>query len=166
MTTRAGKAELEVVPIEVVEANEFIRRFHRHHKPIKAGYKFCLAVARGPDIVGVAICGLPLARPRMDGFTLEVRRTCTDGTKNVNSMLYGACWRVTRGLGYHRLITYTLPSESGVSLRGAAFRLIGETNDARGWNRPKRPRIDTHPLISKLIWAKDVAPDSLQGDVE
>jgi len=148
-------AELQVVPIEVAEANEFIRRFHRHHKPIKAGYKFCLAVARGPDIVGVAICGLPLARARMDGFTLEVRRTCTDGTKNANSMLYGACWRVTRGLGYHRLITYTLPSESGVSLRGADFRLIGETNDARGWNRPKRPRVDTHPLISKLIWQKE-----------
>jgi hypothetical protein len=143
---------LQVVPLDFEEANEYVRRFHRHHKPIPGGYKFCLGVARGPDIVGVAIVGLPLAKARMDGFTLEVRRTCTDGTKNVNSMLYGACWRVARGLGYKRLITYTLPSESGVSLRGAGFRMIGETNDARGWNRPKRPRVDTHPLVSKLVW--------------
>ena len=91
-------------------------------------------------------------------------RTCTDGTKNANSCLYGACWRVARGLGYKRLITYTVPSESGVSLRGAGFKMVGETNDARGWNRPKRPRVDTHPLVSKLIWEK--ADDTLAIQTE
>ena len=145
--------ELQVVPLEIDEVNEFIRRYHRHHKP-PLRYKFFLGVSDGMKIVGVAIVGRPVAIARNDGFTLEVTRTCTDGTKNVNSMLYGACWRVARGLGYRRLITYTLPTESGVSLRGAGFRLIGETHDARGWNRPKRPRVDTHPLCSKLIWER------------
>ena len=117
-------SELQVVPIEIAEANEFIKQYHRHHKP-PVGYKFCLGVSDGEKIVGVAIVGRPIARMRSDGWTLEVTRTCTDGTKNANSCLYGACWRVTRALGYHRLITYTLPSESGVSLRGAAFKKLG-----------------------------------------
>ena len=144
---------LHIVPIEVDEANQFIRQHHRHHKP-PVQYKFCLAVSDGVKIVGVAFVGRPVARHRCDGWTLEVTRTCTDGTKNANSCLYGACWRVVRGLGYKRLITYTVPTESGVSLRGAGFRIIRETNDVRGWNRPKRPRVDTHPLVRKLIWGQ------------
>jgi hypothetical protein len=148
---------LTIVPLDFDEANEFIRQFHRHHKPISAGYKFCVGVSDGQKIVGAAIIGLPLARARNDGFTLEVRRTCTDGTKNVNSMLYGSSWRAAKALGYHKLITYTLPTESGASLRGAGWRVIGETEDARGWNRPKRPRVDLHPLCKKLIWEAPIA---------
>lgn len=142
---------LEIIPLEFKEANEFIRKYHRHHKP-PTRYKFCLGASDGVRVVGVAMVGRPLARARCDGWTLEVIRTCTDGTPNVNSALYGACWRVARALGYKRLITYTLLTESGVSLRGAGWRIIGQTEDARGWNRPKRPRVDTHPLCKKLIW--------------
>lgn len=146
---------LEVVPIDFAEANEFIRRYHRYHRPVKAGYKFCVAVAdtERNEIVGVAVVGLPVARHLMDGWTLEVRRTCTDGTKNANSMLYGACWRAARALGYRRLITYTLPSESGSSLRAVGWRCIGMTAGDT-WNRPNcgRPRVDLHPLQRKLRW--------------
>jgi hypothetical protein len=143
---------LKIVPVDFAEANSFIEQYHRHHKPIKAGYKFCLGVAESGQIVGVAVIGLPLARARCDGFTLEVRRSCTDGTPNANSALYGAAWRAAKALGYHRLITYTLKTESGASLKGAGWTIIGQTEDARGWNRPKRPRVDTHPLVRKLIW--------------
>ena len=142
---------LEVIPVDFEEANAFVEQYHRHHKPVRAGYKFCIGVSDG-SVVGVAIVGLPLARARNDGFTLEVRRTCTDGTKNVNSMLYGAAWRAAKALGYRKLITYTLPTESGASLKGAGWTIIGQTEDARGWNRPKRPRVDLHPLVRKLIW--------------
>jgi hypothetical protein len=141
-----------IVPMDFKEANAFIQQYHRHHKPVRAGYKFCLGVSDGQQIVGVAIVGLPLSRARMDGWTLEVRRTCTAGVPNANSALYGAAWRATKALGYKRLITYTLPTESGASLRGAGWKIIGETEDARGWNRPKRVRVDTHPLVKKLIW--------------
>jgi hypothetical protein len=93
---------LQVVPVTIEEANEFVRRFHRHHQPPQ-GYKFAVAVANG-QIVGVAIVGRPIARHNDDGFTLEITRTCTDGTKNANSMLYGACWRAARALGYRQMI--------------------------------------------------------------
>jgi hypothetical protein len=136
---------LQVIPITIEEANEFIRRFHRHHKPPQ-GYKFAIGVANG-ELVGVAIIGRPIARHNDDGWTLEVTRTCTDGTKNANSMLYGAAWRAARALGYRRMITYTLPEESGVSLRGAGFRLIGKTKDHENWSRKGRPRIDLHPEV-------------------
>ena len=100
---------------------------------------------------GVAIVGRPVARLLDDGWTLEVNRTCTDGAKNANSMLYGACRRVAFGLGYRKLITYTLPEEGGASLNAAGWKCIGEAGSGT-WNRKARPRVDLHPLQTKLRW--------------
>jgi hypothetical protein len=143
---------MTIVPITFAEANEFVRRHHRHHQPVP-GCKFCVAVAQDDKIVGVAIVGRPVARHSDNGWTLEVNRTCTDGTKNANSMLYGAAWRATKALGYTKLITYTLPVEGGASLRGAGWKCIGETGGG-SWNCKSRPRIDMHPLQVKLRWER------------
>jgi hypothetical protein len=149
-----GMKELNIVPVTLDEANAFVRTHHRHHAPVP-GAKFCVAVARDsmcePEIVGVAIVGRPVARMLDDGWTLEVNRTCTDGTKNANSALYGACRRAAWALGYRRLITYTLPTEGGASLRAADWKCIGETGGGR-WSRQSRPRVDTHPLQVKMLW--------------
>jgi hypothetical protein len=40
------------------------------------------------SIVGVAIVGMPVARMLADGWTVEVTRLCTDGSRNACSMLY------------------------------------------------------------------------------
>lgn len=149
---------MKIVPIDLQEANEFIKRHHRHHQPIRNGYKFCVGVAdtERNEIVGVAIVGLPVSQFLCDGWTLEVRRTCTDGTKNANSMLYGACWRIAKALGYRRLITYTLPEESGASLRAAGWKCVGKRGGGK-WDAPERgrPRVDLHPLQVKLRWEKE-----------
>lgn len=147
--------KLEIVPITFQEACEFIRKYHRHHRAPQ-GYKFCLAVAdiEKNEIVGVAIVGRPVARHLDDGWTLEVTRTCTDGTKNANSMLYGAAWRATRALGYKKLITYTLPEESGSTLRAVGWKCIGKAGGGK-WNRKNRPRVDLHPLQVKIRWEKE-----------
>lgn len=139
-----------IVPISLDEANAFVREHHRHHQPVP-GAKFCIAVAEGEKVVGVAIVGRPVARMIDDGWTLEVNRTCTDGTKNANSMLYGACRRVAFGLGYRRLITYTLPEEGGTSLVAAGWKCLG-TAGGGSWNCASRPRVDKHPLQAKLRW--------------
>lgn len=141
---------LRLCPMTLDEANAFVEQHHRHHDPVP-GAKFCIGIASDERIVGVAIVGRPVARILDDGWTLEVNRTCTDGTKNANSMLYGAAWRAAKALGYVRLITYTLPDESGASLRAAGWRLIGERGGGT-WNRRLRPRVDTHPLQRKLLW--------------
>ena len=67
------------------------------------------------------------------------------------SALYGACRRAAWALGYRRLVTYTLPSESGSSLRGAGWTCLG-TAGGGSWGNVKRPRVDRHPLERKLRW--------------
>jgi hypothetical protein len=143
---------LELQPISYGEAVEFIDRHHRHHgEPNRRAHKFSIAVNDGKKIVGVAMTGRPVARFKDDGWTLEVHRNCTDGTKNAASMLYGACWRAARALGYKRLITYTLIEESGTSLKAAGWKVVGQTKGGT-WNRKARPRIDKHPIGQKTIW--------------
>lgn len=143
---------IRLSPITLKESNAFVRLHHRHHKPVP-GAKFCLGASKDNLIVGVIIVGRPIARMLDDGETLEVNRSCTDGTKNANSFLYGAAWRAAKALGYGKLITYTLPTESGSSLKGAGWELIGEAGGGK-WGRSGRPRVDTHPLQRKLKWEK------------
>ena len=76
-------------------------------------------------LAGVAIVGRPVSRYLDDGLTLEVNRLCTDGTKNACSFLYGAAARAAKVLGYHRIVTYILDTESGVSLRASGWRVRG-----------------------------------------
>lgn len=141
---------LELQPIDFNEACSFIEQHHRHHKPPR-GWKFGVAVNDGEKVVGVIVVGRPVARKLQDGYTLEVTRCCTDGTKNAASMLYGAAWRACKAMGYRRLITYTLVTEPGTSLIAAGWKNIGST-PGRSWNVPSRPRVDTHPLGQKLLW--------------
>ena len=123
---------LEIVPVTFKQACAFIAARHRHHKP-PVGCKFCLGIDCGGTLVGVATVGRPVARHYDDGYTLEVNRTCTDGTAHVNSMLYGAAWRAAKALGYRRLITYTQEGESGASLRAAGWRVLAEREARPNW---------------------------------
>jgi len=144
---------LTVTPISFAEANAFVAEYHRHHKPM-LGCKFCIAVSDADgNVRGVAMIGRPVARGNDNGWTLEVNRVVTDGARNACSMLYGAAWRVTKALGYRKLITYTLPKEGGASLRGAGWKLLG-LRGGGNWNVPSRPRIDTTELLQgqKCLW--------------
>lgn len=141
---------LFLCPLTLREARAFVARWHRHH-PAPQGGLFAVGVADGGGVVGVAIIGKPVARMSANGWTAEVTRLCTDGTKNACSMLYAAAWRAARALGYLRLITYTLATESGVSLRAAGWRCIGEAGGG-SWSRESRPRVDLHPTQEKLRW--------------
>jgi hypothetical protein len=124
---------VRLVPVSFAEACAFVAAHHRHHAP-PAGHKFSIGVAVDDVLVGVAIIGRPVARWFDDGLTLEVARTATDGTRNANSMLYGAAWRAARALGYRRVVTYTQAGESGGSLRAVGWRTIAQ--------RPARPRVE------------------------
>lgn len=142
---------LSVVPANLDEANEFIRRHHRHHRPV-VGHKFSLAVAdEANEVRGVAVIGRPVARRLDDGLTLEVTRLATDGCPNACSALYSAAWRATKALGYRRLGTYILSSEPGTSLKAAGWRCVGQAGGG-SWSRDGRPRIDMHPLQTKMRW--------------
>lgn len=142
--------KLEIVPIFQDEAFAFIEQFHRHHKK-PVGSVFQIALSDGEKIIGVAIVGRPVSRRLDDGWVLEVTRLCTDGTKNACSKLYSACWRVAKELGYRKLITYILSTETGTSLRAAGWKCIGERGGG-SWNVPSRPRVDKHPTQKKIMF--------------
>ena len=141
---------LELQPITLAEANDFVRQHHRHHG-IVVGAKFSIGLNDGEKIVGVAIVGRPVARMLDNGYTAEVTRLCTDGSPHAASKLYAACWRAARAMGYRRLITYILKEELGTSLKAANWSVIGECGGGT-WNRKDRPRIDKHPIGTKTLW--------------
>ena len=132
-----------VVPVTLREACAFIAEHHRHNKPPR-GWKFGVGLQVNGQLVGVATAGRPIARHFDDGLTLEVNRTCTDGTRNANSMLYGAIWRAAKAMGYRRCITYTQADETGASLRAA------------GWVRVRQ-------LAARKSWAESTADERLKA---
>jgi hypothetical protein len=146
-----SQPRLQIVPMDLDAANAFVSVHHRHHQAV-VGHKFSLgAMDDAGTLRGVAIVGRPVARMLDDGWTLEVTRVATDGCANACSALYGAAWRACRAMGYRKLVTYTLDTEPGTSLRAAGWRVVG-TTPGRSWSVPSRPRLDKHPLQPKIRW--------------
>mgnify|MGYP004462704609 FL=1 len=143
--------DLEIVPMSISDARYWVNDHHRHHPPPVGGL-FAMGLAQAGIVVGTAIVGRPVARNNDDDWTAEVTRVAViEGVPNGCSMLYGACWRACRALGYKRLITYTLDTEPGTSLKAAGWKIIGHVK-GRSWSVQSRPRIDKHPLQDKLKW--------------
>ena len=142
---------LEIVPISLKDARLWVDRVHRHHRAPQGGY-FAIAAARDDQVVGVAMVGRTLSRSLDDGWTVEVTRVAvTQDQPNACSKLYAAAWRAARALGYRRIVTYTLTTEPGTSLRAAGWKVVGEVR-GRTWHTPSRPRINPQPLQDKLRW--------------
>ena len=140
---------MTIIPITLKQANAFVTDNHRHHGRV-AGCKFALGLTDG-ELIGVAICGRPISRFLDDGLTLEVNRLCTDGTRNACSMLYGACIRVAKAMGYKKVITYTLESENGASLRAANFTFAGQAGGI-AWTGTRRRDYYISPEEMKNRW--------------
>ena len=125
---------LTIKPISIAKANAYVEANHRHHGK-KVGCRFAIACYEGETLHGVAICSNPVARMSDDGITLEVSRVCTDGTRNACSILYGACARIAKEMGFRKIQTYILESEVGTSLK------------ASGWKREAK-------AVGELSWEK------------
>lgn len=141
------------VPLTREAANTFIATHHRHHAPV-VGDIFRVGLALDGDVIGVVVVGRPVARARDDGYTAEVTRCCVremPEAKHAASKLYGMAWRIAREMGYRRMGTYTLASESGASLRAAGWRMLHEV-PGRSWDTPSRRRTDKHPTVDKTLW--------------
>lgn len=142
---------LILVPTSFRQACDFVASHHRHHQP-PVGHKFSIGIEDSAHALrGVVIIGRPVSRHCDDGSTLEVTRCCTDGVPNGCSMLYGAAWRAARSMGFIRMITYTLPGESGTSPIAAGWELVGETAGG-SWDRKARPRQLEMNVGVKIRW--------------
>jgi hypothetical protein len=152
---RPPDVTLRTVHVELDEANEYVGRLHRHHKPV-TGHRFSIGAARGFDLVGVVIVGRPVARQIDQKHVVEALRLCTDGSKQVCSFLYGAAARAARELGYWRIGTYILASEPGTSLKAAGWTEAHRTR-GRDWNCKSRDgRRTDQPMEDKMYWFKDL----------
>lgn len=149
-------SELRPAPIGMHRANAFVARHHRHSAAVRA-CRFCIAaVDLDNRIHGVAIVGSPRARELDDKFTAEVLRVCTRGTPNACSLLYGAARRACWAIGYTRLVTYTLATEPGTSLRAAGFLPAARVR-GRPWSSSGRdlgePRVRAErPAVDRVRW--------------
>lgn len=143
---------LTIRPIHLKAANAYVAAHHRHNIPTVGG-KFAVSCYESERLCGVAVCGRPVSRCLDDGFTLEIYRNCTDGTRNACSKLYGACARVAKAMGYHSVITYTLVSEFGTSLRASGFTCEGLAGGTV-WTGSRRRNYYISPPEHKLRWRK------------
>jgi hypothetical protein len=144
---------LRLVPVSLLVANEHVAAWHRHHRPVIQSI-FQVGVCDEDGVLrAVAIAEWPKGRGNADGDTLEVTRVASDGYRNANSILYGACARAAFALGFRRVITYTEEGESGSSLRAAGYRVIAERPARAGWHAVSRPRDNsTYRSVQRSLW--------------
>lgn len=146
---------LHAIPVKLAEAIEFVRNFHRHSKPPVGGL-FAVGASNGFALVGVAIVSRPVARKLDNGETAEVTRCCVhdDAPKNTCSFLYARCWQAAKALGWRKLITYTLQSESGASLRGAGWVTVAELPPRNPGDWQSRPGREWQSVVgqAKFRW--------------
>ena len=155
------KEGLMLTPVSFKDACKFTGRHHRHNQP-PPNHQYSIGVSLlDGELIGVVMVSRPRNRNSEDGITLEIQRLTTDGTKNACSKLYGAAVRAAFAMGYRRVITYTLMSESGSSLRGAGFIPEAEITRKPMWlkraGRKKQVRLDGRepiPLGNKIRWSR------------
>jgi|TARA_R100000455_G_C6258088_1_gene113701 hypothetical protein len=161
---------LRVIPTTIREANEFIRNHHRHHRPTaRNSGKWALAALDVDDhVVGVLIAASPVSAAYMDGLTLEVSRLCVvaNAPKGTCSYLLSKCCAVWRLMGGRKVLTYTLQSETGASLRGAGWVLAGSVKPHKRWEGKSRcDGIQREPLaiyqVPKYRWEKNLREATL-----
>ncbi len=151
---------LTLAPIAWAEAKAFVLEHHRHNRP-PAGWRWGHAVYNGGDLVGVALVGRPVARRLDPTQVVEVNRCCVLESDpaaivwNACSMLYAAAAREAKRRGFSRIVTYTLESERGTTLRAAGW---SPTTTTRGgsWDRAGRRRTDQAATCPKVRWERQL----------
>ena len=158
---------IKAVPLSLKQAQAYVDELHRHHTHA-VGDKYRIGAEVDGKLVGVVQVGRPVSRYLDDGKTLEVIRLCTDGTKDVCSFLYSRSARIAKELGYEKIITYILASESGTSLKASGWHLEDPDCGGGNWSSPSRPRemmetqLSLYPMREKYStekkqrWAKQL----------
>lgn len=163
-----GYVHLDLAPVTLADAKRFVGVHHRHNLP-PVTWRFGVGVQSAGELIGVGMAGNPMARKlaQADPTLIEIIRVTTPehSAPNVCSMIYGALCRAAKALGFRRVISYTLASESGASLRAAGFEPVAALPPSRGWDQPSRPRIELDlfgnhrtPPEAKVRWERRLNP--------
>lgn len=151
------KVKLTVRPVEFAIAIDFVSKNHRHHKQPQ-GHRFSLACFDSDRLCGVAVVGRPVARLAGHPCEIaEVTRLCTDGTRNACSILYSACARVCKEMGFIRIQTYILEEESGTSLKASGWICDGISGGGQWKHTDGKDRRTDQPVGMKYRWSKSLS---------
>lgn len=147
---------MQLCHIELVEANSFIKKYHRHHSRIQ-GHRYSLGAIENNVVIGVIVVGRPVGGQHQKDWA-EVTRCCTDGTKNACSFLYSAAARSAKSLGFTRIQTYILKEETGISLKASGWKFDRMSNPV-GWHHdgPRAARnVADHLSDIKQLWFREL----------
>lgn len=92
---------MKIIPLTVAEAEAFLKDHGRHYKaPAEPICAIGVATDMGETVMlhGAAILG------RRDAKVAELAHIYVDGVSQGYSLLYGACWRALKALGYESAI--------------------------------------------------------------
>ena len=155
---------LRIIPLTLRQANDLVDDIHRHHKPV-VGHRFSIGVKCGDGILrGAAIVGRPTGRKNPQYDWCEVTRLVTDGHKNACSCLYGAAARIAKEMGFHRIQTFILNSETGSSLKAAGW-VFDQMSGGGDWNVKSRGgRRTDQPQEPKQRWKREFLNSTKEPD--
>jgi hypothetical protein len=149
--------ELKCIPLTLRESNKFVKEHHRHSKECR-GHRFSIGAIFKENLVGVAIIGRPINRYLDNRFTAEILRNCVLETapKGTCSFLYAKAIQVWQAQGGKKILTYTLITEPGSSLKAVNFHAAAKTQLFKnGWTNRKN-RSNEYLKIQKIRWEKTV----------
>lgn len=152
---------LIIKPISLKQANDYVISNHRHHDKVQ-GHKFSISVWDDDRLCGVAIVGHPQSRRIDNENTLEVLRLCTDGTYNACSILYSRCARIGKDMGYKKIITYILESESGTSLKASGWHCEEEKCGGVSWTGIREKERHHYQQLTFVSMEKRTPPKELK----
>ena len=158
----AQAARYALQPITVKAAIQWVRETHRH-LPVIQGGLFASAVQCDGRTVAAGIAVNPARVWQGTGRVVIGRVAAIPGLEAVGehaspacTMILGSLCRAAKALGYTEAWTYTLPDESGASLRAAGFQYKGETKGGE-WDRPSRSRAAAVSPTKKGRWMRRLA---------
>jgi hypothetical protein len=160
---------LRIGPVTFAQAKAFVAEHHRHNKA-PAGWRYGFGAFNHTELVAVVIVGRPVARAIDPATTVEVTRLCVDPSIdralswNACSLLYAEAAREAKRRGFARIVTYTLVTELGTTLKAAGWQAVATTKGG-SWNCPSRPRIDTAPTCRKTRWHRELAPSTTVKEI-
>ena len=145
---------LKCIPLTLKEANAFVIEHHRHSKQCR-GHRLSLGAVYKDELVGAAIIGRAINRYLDNRFTAEILRNCVleKAPKGTCSFLYSRAMKVWQSQGGKKILTYTLETEPGSSLKAVNFNAAAKTGFFKGGWQNRSNRREYTP-IRKIRWEK------------
>ena len=108
----------------------------------------------GEQIELISDKSLPMStRKSLAETAMTISSLAKQMINNACSMLYGACARIAKDMGYRKVITYILLSENGASLKASNFVCEGEAGGEM-WTGKRSGRDNGVPKERKTRWSK------------